>query len=319
MNKLTFTIFIIIILKATTYSQTNGNGVFDIDGNFYPTIVYGNGQEWMAANLNTSSYSNGVAIPNITNSTTWSALTTGAWTYYNDNINFGTTYGKLYNFFVIADSRNVCPVGWSVPTKYAYDSLINFLGGSSIAGGKMKEIGTQNWTTPNTSATNTSLFNAKPNGLKYNSGQYFDIGNKAYLWSSTIDSPNSALRLNLFYNNTNANTQFGANKNSGLGIRCIKYSNGNQTGISPIINSNSIKVFPNPSNSNISIDYSNQEMMIGYSLKITNSIGQEVFQSAITQQVFYIDFTTFNGNGVYFIHTINTQGNTVDIRKVVLQ
>ena len=91
------------------------------------------------------------------------------------------------------------------------------------------------------------------------------------------------------------------------------------TGINPQNNSNTIKVFPNPANSHITIDYGNFVIMNGYLLKIENSIGQQVFQTNITQQTDYLSLNNWGGNGLYFVHIIDAQGNTIDIRKIVLQ
>ena len=90
-------------------------------------------------------------------------------------------------------------------------------------------------------------------------------------------------------------------------------------GINPPNNSNTIKVFPNPANDHLTIDYGNFTLMNGYQLKIENSVGQQVFQTNITQQNDYLSLSTWGGNGIYFVHIIDTQGNTIDIRKIVLQ
>jgi hypothetical protein len=91
------------------------------------------------------------------------------------------------------------------------------------------------------------------------------------------------------------------------------------TSLNPPTNSNTIKVFPNPTNDHITIDYGNFNVMNGYQLKIENSLGQQVFQTSITQQSDYLNLTTWGGNGLYFVHIIDPQGNTIDIRKIVLQ
>ena len=91
------------------------------------------------------------------------------------------------------------------------------------------------------------------------------------------------------------------------------------TGLNPPNNINTIRIFPNPTNDHITIHYGNFALMNGYQLKIENSIGQQVFQNNITQQMNYMDLTTWGGNGIYFVHIIDPQGNTVDTRKIVLQ
>jgi hypothetical protein len=87
----------------------------------------------------------------------------------------------------------------------------------------------------------------------------------------------------------------------------------------PVTYNNTIKIFPNPTNDHITIDYGNFTNMNGYQLRIENSLGQEVFQTSITQQSDYLNLTTWGGNGLYFVHIIDEQGNTIDIKKIVLQ
>ncbi len=91
------------------------------------------------------------------------------------------------------------------------------------------------------------------------------------------------------------------------------------TGINPPNNSNTIKVFPNPAGSFITIDYGNFALMSGYQLRIENSLGQQVFLTNITQQTDSLSLSSWGGNGLYFVHIVDPQGNTIDIRKIVLQ
>jgi hypothetical protein len=91
------------------------------------------------------------------------------------------------------------------------------------------------------------------------------------------------------------------------------------TGINPPNNLNTVKVFPNPANTHITIDYGNFSSMSGYTLKIVNAIGQTVFTTPINQQSSYIDLSTWTGNGIYFVQLIDTQNNTIENRKIVIQ
>jgi hypothetical protein len=91
------------------------------------------------------------------------------------------------------------------------------------------------------------------------------------------------------------------------------------TGINPPNNSNTIKVYPNPANSHITIEYGDFAIMNGYQLRIENSLGQEVFQTSIAQDSDYLNLNSWDGNGLYFVHIVDPQGNTIDIRKIVLQ
>lgn len=91
------------------------------------------------------------------------------------------------------------------------------------------------------------------------------------------------------------------------------------TSYNPITYANTIKVFPNPTNDHITINYGNFSTLNGYSIKITNSLGQIMFSSSINQQQSYIDLSTWSGNGLYFLHLIDSTNNIVDIKKIVLQ
>jgi hypothetical protein len=95
--------------------------------------------------------------------------------------------------------------------------------------------------------------------------------------------------------------------------------NTNFTGFNPVTYQNTIKIWPNPTNDHITIDNGNLANLTGHQIKISNALGQQVFQSAITQQQFYVDMSTWGGNGIYFVNLINAQGVTIETRKIVLQ
>ena len=194
--------------------------ISDNDGNTYKTIVIGT-QTWMAENLRTSKYRNGNAIPTNLMNAAWQATTSGAFAIYNDGAANNTTYGKLYNWYAVADSRNLCPTGWHVPTDAEWTTLENYLGGFSVAGGKLKSTSTL-WNTPNTEATNESGFSGLPGGIRNNNGTYGFIGNFGAWWSSSDNSSAGvALYRELGYNYGNSyGTSF--DKLSGFGVRCLK-------------------------------------------------------------------------------------------------
>jgi hypothetical protein len=91
------------------------------------------------------------------------------------------------------------------------------------------------------------------------------------------------------------------------------------TGINPPNNQNTLKVFPNPANTHITIDYGNFNTMSGYTITIVNSLGQTVFTTPINQQTSFIDLSTWTGNGIYFVQLIDPQNNTIENRKIVIQ
>lgn len=95
--------------------------------------------------------------------------------------------------------------------------------------------------------------------------------------------------------------------------------NTNITSFNPVKYLNSIKIWPNPTNDHITIDNGNISNLAGYQIKITSSLGQQIFLSSINQQQFYIDLTTWSGLGIYFVQVLNSEGNLVDVRKILLQ
>jgi len=119
----------------------SGYSYAEIDGYRYKIVRVGN-QIWMAENLRTTKYRNGENI--VTNYSNWpfyGQYTIGAFAQYNNNDSLGNIYGKLYNWFAVTDSRGICPLGWHIPTIPEWSTLISFLGGSQIAGGKLKFTG----------------------------------------------------------------------------------------------------------------------------------------------------------------------------------
>jgi uncharacterized protein (TIGR02145 family) len=121
--------------------------VTDIDGNSY-NLVEIDTQLWISKNLNVSKYRNGDEIPQVQDASEWAALTTGAWCYYENKEENGTTYGKLYNWYAVNDPRGLAPEGFHIPSDEEWNDLIENLGGENVAGGKMKEKGKVHWDEP---------------------------------------------------------------------------------------------------------------------------------------------------------------------------
>ncbi|SVD09065.1 uncharacterized protein METZ01_LOCUS361919, partial [marine metagenome] len=164
--------------------------VTDIDGNVYGTVQIGD-QLWMAENLKVTHYSNGDEIPTGYSNSEWANLSTGAYAVYGDNESNADTYGYLYNWYAV-ETGNLAPEGWHVATDAEWTALSDYLGGSSVAGGKMKECTpgscpeSEYWNSPNTGATNESGFTALPSGSRdYRNGYSFHLGIRGYFLSST--------------------------------------------------------------------------------------------------------------------------------------
>lgn len=195
--------------------------VTDIDGNVYKTIKIGD-QEWMAENLRVTRYRNGDSIYNVLDNEIWSTAAEGAYCNYNNTLDMDTiaTYGRLYNWYAAADQRNIAPKGWRVPDINDWNLLIEYLGGDSIAGGKLKEAGDLHWESPNL-ADNSSGFTAIPGGFRYKDRNSDFIQFGSLFWALPSYNYESAPFLDLFC--WDAIFSRGINyKVNGYSIRCIK-------------------------------------------------------------------------------------------------
>ena len=187
-------------------------------------------QIWMAKNLDVTTYRDGTPIPQVTDPAEWANLTTGAWCYYNNDPAYGLIYGKLYNWFAVAGihdndpntpNKTLAPLGYHIPTDLEWTSLGSYLGGDSIAGGKMKEIGTAHWKNPN-SANNASGFTALPGGYRKNiDGSFISITVFGMWWTATESSPTHAWNSYL-YNEYEDSYRSAISKKIGLSVRCVK-------------------------------------------------------------------------------------------------
>ena len=205
--------------------------VTDIDDNVYSTVKIGN-QWWMAENLKVTHYCNGDPIPYVTDDGKWSGLTTGAYCDYENAVNNVATYGRLYNWYAVADSRNIAPAGWHVPTDEEWKQLEVYLGMDQAEadatgwrgfdeGGKLKEAGTTHWSSPNIGATNQSGFSALPGGFRSGSYGYFNfMWNSAHFWSSPEYDSYGA--WNRYLSNLDPDvSRYVGSKQYGFSVRCV--------------------------------------------------------------------------------------------------
>lgn len=208
----------------------------DGGGNHYPIVQIGSAkgdsgseegkgvQTWMAENLKTTKFSDGTEIPLETDHTVWKNLNTPAYCWYkNEPSTYGNTYGALYNWYAV-NTGKLCPEGWHVPSKDEWIALMNYLGGKSVAGGKLKESGTAHWYTPNTGATNETGFRALPGGARIISlGFYYEILYGMW-WSSTRSSSNLiwAYFATLYYDKATLYIWDGSTVEEGHSVRCVK-------------------------------------------------------------------------------------------------
>lgn len=197
--------------KALSFS-TNITAT-DIDGNVYNTIKIGS-QIWMAENLKVTHYRNGDAIPNVIGDQ-WGDLITGAYCSYDNNEDNRSTYGLLYNWYAVDDSRNICPEGWHIPTMDEWETLAG-------TGLELKEAGTAHWATPNMCSPNPSGFEALPGGNCGFDGEFNAITMAGYWWAANED--NVEIEISWIYMISRSNSGFlsSTHKWAGLNIRCIK-------------------------------------------------------------------------------------------------
>jgi uncharacterized protein (TIGR02145 family) len=206
--------------SSEPFTTADSNTVTDIDGNVYQTVTIGT-QVWMAENLKVTHYRNGDPVPNVTDGGTWSGLSTGAYCNYNNDTGNVATYGRLYNWYGVADSRNIAPAGWHVASDAEWQTLVDYLGGSAVAGGKLKEVGTTHWNPPNTGATNESGFSALPGGYRSSNGYFYDMGSYAYFWSSTESYSYYAWYRYLYYDYSQVSRHYDY-KRYGFSVRCVR-------------------------------------------------------------------------------------------------
>jgi uncharacterized protein (TIGR02145 family) len=189
--------------------------VLDTIGNQYTTITI-NGKEWFKENLKTTKYANGDSIENVPTAGDWGLRTSGAWAYYNNDVN-NNSLGKLYNWYAVTDIKGLCPTGWHVATDTDWTSLTANYGTDAAAGNELKA--TTIWTTPN-SNTNSSDFGALPGGGR-GGLDFGDLNNKGFWWSSTLFDASSSYARRLEYN-TDTVIRYTENNKYGFSVRCVK-------------------------------------------------------------------------------------------------
>ena len=207
----------------------------DIEGNVYQTVWIGV-QEWMAENLRTGSYANGEAITNIPDPLAWPEQSSGAWVHVNNNSQFESLYGRLYNWYAVTDPRKVCPIGWHVPSDLEWTAAELTLGmppsevlnsGSrgeaQNVGGKMKSTNAQEWNVPNTGATNESQFSGLPGGYfhGFDEAFFYSFGSVGAWWTRTSGGSTLAL-TRMLYNSTEGVNRVNRVRIDGLSVRCVR-------------------------------------------------------------------------------------------------
>lgn len=193
----------------------------DADGNNYTSVTIGN-QVWLVENLRTTKYRDGTQISNVTDNLSWAGLIEGAYCNYNNDTSKARTYGRLYNWYAVNDAHKLTPRGWHIPSHSEWNILTDFLGGENIAGGKLKEVGTLHWVTPNTGADNSSGFTALPAGQRNSQGGFSVLNESCFFWLSTETSASEAFISALYSNSVGSLRWTNSKKIQGHSVRCIK-------------------------------------------------------------------------------------------------
>lgn len=209
-----FSVAILCIGLTGLKAQT----VKDIDGNVYRIVTLGT-QVWMAENLKTTRYNDGTAIPLITANSSWAALTSAAFCWYNkDSVANKNIYGALYNWYAVSTNK-LCPGGWHVSTDEEWTTLSSWVGGKNVAGGKLKS--TSRWESPHLGATNEDDFTALPGGYRYTNGAFANIGYYGFWWSATDVSAADAWARYMGYTSSEV-VRDKFSKQYGWSVRCVK-------------------------------------------------------------------------------------------------
>lgn len=196
------------------------NSIMDVDSNFYNIVQIGE-QVWLAEDLKTTRFNDGELIPLVPGHSVWVGISTPAYCWYgNDSVKFSFPRGKLYNWYAVSTGK-ICPIGWHVPSNQEWTALSRFLGGDSIAGGKLKTPGTIFWRIPNKGATNSTGFSSFPGGYRNGSGifLYGTIFNN--WWSSDEITSEAASGWYVYHAETVLYHQITL-KMFGYSVRCIK-------------------------------------------------------------------------------------------------
>ena len=193
-NKFLLMTIAILIIAMNTVAQVTGTFIDSRGNKTYKTDTIGK-QIWMAENLAYKASS-------------------GCWAY-NDDITNVIKYGYLYNW---ETAKTVCPTGWHLPNDAEWTTFTDYLGGESIAGGKLKS--TTGWNSPNIGANNGSGFTALPGGYHYSNGTFDHIGENGYFWSSTDGNAGNAWSRGVSFNYGGV-SRSGNDKENGFSVRCI--------------------------------------------------------------------------------------------------
>jgi len=312
-----FYLLIFVLLHFSLIGQSPGIPATDYEGNIYNSVIIGN-QTWLTENLKSLHYCDGTEIPDVVS--------------YNNDENLANIYGRLYtwdaamNGSTDVSSRGACPCGWHVPSDKEWKELENFLGGANITGGKMKEIGTTHWKTPNTGADNSSGLSFLPGGeydAHYNPNKFSLINEYAVLWTSTEVNSLKARERYLAYNDAKSSI-YDWYKTMKYSVRCIMdtataaIDNNRES----IPNSFSLKQnYPNPFNPNTLITY-HLPIADEVNISVYNALGNKVCELYNGKQTAGTHTIVFSANDLpsgFYYYKLKSDNNYTVKRSLLLK
>ncbi|MCW5900799.1 MAG: hypothetical protein KIT10_16190 [Flavobacteriales bacterium] len=301
-----------------------GDGVMDVEGNLYPTLIYANGQEWMAENLHTTRYTDGSEMLLIEGDAAWAAQDvpmpqyTPAYCWYDDDIANKELYGALYSWYAIDSTsnggRSACPTGWRVPSHADWTQLVELLvangltyDGSTSIIGPLNKLGksmadTALWLEDTAIVgvpgnepeyNNAAGFTGRPGGVRgYLDGHFTGQAMYGMWWDSDPMPPAGSLqvtryRLLLYGGQADARHlgHYYGNKMSGKSVRCLR-DNGT-TGMDTRPMQGHVLAFPNPFSQLLTVEAGPAD--VGSPFKVLNATGQVLHSGTVPAERFTLD------------------------------
>lgn len=285
--------------------KMNAQVVTDADGNTYNTVTIGS-QVWLKENLKTTKYNDKSPIPLVEDAASWKKLETPAYCWYNNDFSsYKATYGALYNWHAI-NTNKICPSGWHVPSNDEWTVLINYLGGESVAGNKLKESGTAHWALNDVNTTNSSGFTALPGGYRSDlDGSFSNLSNYGTWWSVSTFQNDYIIVWSLFSNEQSITSEF-QSRATGHYVRCLKDTVTTDISLGIFID---ISVYPNPVSDRL---YIKQPLNTKSVVEMFDVNGKQIFNKLLDTN--FIDISELQ-SGVYIVK-IAFSGN-IQYRKIV--
>ena len=190
----------------------------DIDGNQYKIFQIGT-KMWMSSNLKVTRFNNGEPITEIISDKKWSKSRKPSLSMYENSFKYGKPLGYLYNGKSVLDDKNICPIGFHIPTDSDWENLIKILGGTKDAGIKLRA--NKGWL-PSINGTNESGLKLLPSGSRNENGEFYGAGKVGVWWSSTSDPSGLKLYARGLSNDKQDIVRYAANPKIGAYVRCVR-------------------------------------------------------------------------------------------------